>query len=197
VRWPWSDDVPPRTRRAVPPRAVVVGGVSGSGKTTVGRALADRLGWSYVEADDHHSPENKAKMARGEPLDDADRAPWLASLRRALEDRLERGDPVVMTCSALKRSYRDTLTDGLDDVAVVLLHASERVIAQRLAGRGAHFFGPALLRSQLDTLELPAPDEDALVVDVRADEGAVLERIVDALDLGRGTRSPRPPEGAT
>jgi gluconokinase len=165
------------------PRAIVVAGVSGSGKTTVGRALATRLGWSYVEADDHHSSANKAKMARGEPLDDADRAPWLASLRRALDDHLDGGRCVVMSCSALKRRYREALVGSRHDVAVVLLHAPEPVIAQRLSGRTGHFFDPRLLRSQFDALELPAPDEGVVVVDARLDGEAVLSEALQRLRL--------------
>jgi gluconokinase len=173
----------PRDAHPARPRAVIVAGVSGSGKTTVGRALATRLGWAYVEADDHHSSANKAKMARGEPLDDADRAPWLASLRRALDDHLDAGRGVVLSCSALKRRYREALVRSRGDVSVVLLHAPESVISQRLAGRTGHFFDPRLLRSQFEALELPDPDEGVIVLDARFDGEALLGEALTRLRL--------------
>ncbi len=182
VRWPWAEDVaePPT---AAPVRAVVVAGVSGSGKSTVGRLLAARLGWPYVEADDHHPAANKAKMARGEPLDDDDRAPWLASLRAELERHDTAGTQVVLSCSALKHRYRAVLTDGLPHVATVLLHAPTELLAERIAERTGHFFDPRLLRSQLDALELPAPDERARVLSVDAPADALVDRIVHDLQL--------------
>ena len=180
VRWPWAEDVPD-PEPAAPVRAVVVAGVSGSGKSTVGRLLAERLRWPYVEADDHHPPANVAKMARGEPLDDQDRAPWLASLRDELDRHARAGTPVVLTCSALKRRYRAVLTDGLPHVAV--------------AARAGHFFDPKLLRSQLEALELPAPGERARVVSIDAPPEALADRIADDLMLARpaGTPPAAPP----
>lgn len=174
------------------PRAIVVAGVSGSGKTTVGRMLAERLGWTYVEADDHHPPENIAKMARGEPLDDDDRAPWLASLRRALERHLDAGEGVVLSSSALKAAYRRVLADGRPEVALVLLHGPRELVGERLTERQGHFFDPALLDSQYDTLELPVPDEGVLVVDVGEDPEPIVEAILRELDL---LEDPCPPTG--
>lgn len=197
VRWPWHEDVPPRPAPSEPPRAVVIGGVSGSGKTSVGRALAERLGWDYVEADDHHGAENKAKMARGEPLTDDDRAPWLASLRRAMDASLGDGRPVVVTCSALRRRYRDVLVGGRPDAALVLLHAPEATLAARLGGRSGHFFDPRLLASQLATLELPAPDEDVRVLDATLPSEALVARIVADLGLGVRAGEPRPAPGGS
>jgi gluconokinase len=193
VRWPWFEDVPPPAPRAAPPRAVVVAGVSGSGKTTVGRRLADRLGWAYVEADDHHPPANIAKMRRGEPLTDDDRAPWLAALRAELDRHLDAGQGVVLTSSALKAAYRRVLTDGRPEVAIVLLHGPARLLAQRLDARQEHFFDPRLLRSQLDTLELPGPSESALVVGISADPDAIVRRVLDDLGLAEVAAPPPTP----
>ncbi len=188
VRWPWFEDVasdvdarPPGADG--PPRAILLAGVSGSGKTTVGRALAAHLGWAFVEADDHHPPANVAKMARGEPLDDADREPWLASLRAELDAHLARGEGVVLTSSALKRRYRERLTGGRSEVATILLHGSEALLARHLAERTDHFFDPALLHSQLATLELPGPGEPARVLDAAPPPDVLVDRIVRELGL--------------
>jgi carbohydrate kinase (thermoresistant glucokinase family) len=191
VRWPWFEDVPPSPRPAAPPRAIVLAGVSGSGKTTVGRGLAERLGWDYVEADDHHPPENVAKMRRGEPLNDADRAPWLASLRRELDRHLAEGRGVVLSSSALKADYRRALTGGRDEIAVVLLHGPQRVLADRLEQRRDHFFDASMLRSQLDTLELPGPGEAALVIGVEPEPDRIVDRIVRELRLSAAADRPQ------
>ena len=183
VRWPWFEDVPPAPRPSDPPRAVIVAGVSGSGKSTVGALLADRLDWPYVEADDHHPAANKAKMARGEALDDADRAPWLASLRAELDRHLDAGSNVVISCSALKAAYRRVLTDGRPEAALVLLHGPPRLIAERLREREDHFFDPKLLASQVATLELPGPGESAFVIGIEPDPERIAERIVRDLRL--------------
>ena len=155
-------DAHPSVRMASPTcRVALVIGVSGSGKTTVGRALAERLGptWAFVDADDFHSPEALEKMGRGVPLTDADRAPWLARLARLLAGRLESGPPTVLACSALRAAYRTTLTRGDARIKTVWLDAPQDVLAARLAGRlGAHEgnpVGPSLLPSQLATLEPP------------------------------------------
>lgn len=138
-------------------------GVAGSGKTTVGRGLAAALGWDYHEADDFHSEANKAKMARGIPLDDADRAPWLAAIRAAMEAGLAAGRPAVFTCSALKARYRDVLLRGLEGVALVHLAGDSALLLSRLQGRAGHYMKPEMLASQLAALEPPA---DALQLDV-------------------------------
>lgn len=192
VRWPWFEDVAPAAPRAEPPRAIVLAGVSGSGKTTVGRRLAQRLGWSYVEADDHHPPDNIEKMRRGEALTDADRAPWLAALRAELDRHVAAGTGVVLTSSALKAAYRRVLGEGRPEVAMVLLHGPPRLLARRLDARQDHFFDPRLLQSQLDALELPGPSESAVVVDVSADPDAIVDRIVHQFGLSDPRGGARP-----
>src|SRR3954469_23946918 len=154
---------PPEARTSAV-TVVVVMGVAGSGKTTLGTALAVALGWHFVDADDHHSPASVAKMARGEPLDDADRRPWLDELRAIIDDALARDTGLVMACSALKASYRTRLTraSAADRVRFVYLAGPPELFRARLAGRPGHFMGPAMLDSQLATLEPPA---EALTVD--------------------------------
>lgn len=154
-------------------------GVSGVGKTTVGRLLAAGLGWPFLDADDFHPAANVAKMQAGQPLDDADREPWLATLAAALRQRLERGESAVLACSALKESYRDRLRVG-PAVRFVHLRAPREVIRRRLEERRGHFFAPDLLASQLAALEEP---EGALSVDVSEPPELVARRIVGELGL--------------
>ncbi|MDG3002448.1 gluconokinase [Paludisphaera mucosa] len=143
---------------------VVVMGVTGSGKTTVGRLLAEDLGWTFVDADDFHPAANVAKMHAGIPLTDEDRRPWLEALRRRLEAARDGGEDVVLACSALKHAYQHLL-EAVEPQAVrcVLLTGSADLIRRRLAARTGHFMNPALLDSQFATLE---PPEDAVRVDV-------------------------------
>jgi gluconokinase len=142
---------------------VVVMGVSGSGKSTVGRELARRLDVPYAEADDFHPPANIAKMSAGHPLTDADRLPWLRAIADWIGSRASGG---VVTCSALKRTYRDLLRSAPADVCFLHLVGARDVIAARLAGRTDHFMPPALLDSQFADLEPLAPDEPGVIVDV-------------------------------
>jgi gluconokinase len=142
---------------------IIVMGVTGSGKTTVGQRLAETLGWRFHDADDFHPPANKAKMHAGIPLTDEDRWPWLRALRAEIEKALADEAGAVVTCSALKRAYRDVLSGGLPHVRYVHLTGDPEVLAARLAGRRGHFMNPALLDSQIATLEAPA---DAIAVDV-------------------------------
>ncbi len=144
---------------------VVLMGISGSGKTTVGRLLARDLGWPFYDADDLHPPANVDKMHRGLPLTDADRAPWLDALHALLAPLARDGRSAVLACSALKQSYRDRLATGLPGVHFVYLRGDAALIHQRLAARRGHFMPPDLLQSQLDTLETPA---DAIAVDITA-----------------------------
>jgi gluconokinase len=141
-------------------------GVSGSGKSTVAHGIADTLGWDLIEGDDLHPRENIEKMAAGHPLTDEDRWPWLHRVAAAIGEHVASGRPAVVTCSALKRSYRDLLRRK--GVAFVFLRGSSADIGPRLARRALHFMPPALLESQLRTLDPPGPDEHAFVVDVRA-----------------------------
>jgi gluconokinase len=142
---------------------VVLMGVTGTGKTTVGRQLAADLGWEFADADDFHPPANREKMHAGIPLNDEDRRPWLQALHGAIEQALQKGRGLVVACSALKASYREALAGGLSDVRFVLLDGDREVLAARLAHRHHEFMNPALLDSQIETLERPA---DAPVVDI-------------------------------
>lgn len=142
---------------------IIVMGVTGTGKTTVGYRLAESLGWQFHDADDFHPPANKAKMHAGIPLTDDDRWPWLRALRAVIEQALDDKVGAVVTCSALKRAYRDVLAGGLSQVRYVHLTGDPQVLAARLAARSGHFMNPALLASQIATLEAPA---DAIDVDV-------------------------------
>ena len=143
-------------------RIVVLMGVTGAGKTTVGQQLAAALGWTLVEGDAFHPPANIAKMHRGEPLDDADRAPWLRATRQRIDELVASAQSAVIACSALKRAYREVLARDRPEVTFVYLKASAALIAERLRHRAGHFMPPALLQSQLDTLEEPA---DGITVD--------------------------------
>ena len=142
---------------------IVIMGVTGSGKTTVGERLARDVGWEFLDADDFHPPANKAKMHAGIPLTDDDRWPWLAALHDALGRALAEDRGAVLACSALKGSYRDALSDGLDGLRFVLLDGDRALLRERLEHRPGHFMNPALLDSQIATLERPA---NALVVDI-------------------------------
>jgi gluconokinase len=159
------------------PRFVLVIGVSGSGKTTVGRAVAARLGWDFYEADDVHPAENVAKMAAGIPLSDADRLPWLQALHTLIAASLERGRPGVMACSALKERYRRILLEGTTGVAIVFLKGDYELFYSRMATRTGHYMGPGMLRSQFADLEEP---KRALVIDAALPVDEIVEQIVDA-----------------
>ncbi|MBU8895915.1 gluconokinase [Corallococcus sp. M34] len=159
---------------------VTLMGVSGSGKTTVGRVLAQRLGWRFVDADDLHPPENVRKMASGQPLTDEDRGPWLARVTARVTDALSSGEDLVLACSALRASYRSRLTVDSARQRWVSLYAPREVIVKRLFERTGHFMPPALLDSQLALLEAPA---DALVIDVTPPPDDVAKAIIDGLKL--------------
>lgn len=164
-----------------PARVLVVMGVSGSGKSTVATLLAGRLDWDFVEGDDVHPAANVAKMAAGTPLTDEDRAPWLAEIARLVEDRVAAGASVVVTCSALRRRYRDVLRR--DDLVFVHLAGSHEVLAARVAARTGHFMPKALLDSQLEALEPLEEDERHLTVDVARPPIEEIDAIVATLGL--------------
>lgn len=148
------------------PQHIVVMGVSGSGKTTTGTALADLMGWPFIEGDSFHPAANLRKMAEGIPLDDNDRAPWLQALADQIAAAEARGECLVMGCSALKRSYRDILRSGGSRVRFLHIHGTRDLLAERLNHRAGHFFPPKLLDSQLATLEPLGPDEDGAIVEL-------------------------------
>jgi len=155
----------------------VVMGVTGSGKTTLGTMLAQRLGVDFVEGDDYHPPENLHRMSSGIALMDDDRSDWLHALADRIGHAKTAGEGLVVSCSALKRSYRDILRSVDPDLTFVFLKGSESLIAERIAGRRDHFMPPQLLKSQLATLEAPSQDENAVVCDI----GGTPQSIVDAV----------------
>jgi gluconokinase len=160
---------------------IVLMGVSGSGKTTVGERLARALGAEFAEGDAYHPPANVEKMRSGHPLDNADRQPWLERLGAEIDGWLERGQDVVLACSALKRSYRDILSGGRRQVRFVYLRGSETLIHDRLAHRHGHYMPASLLKSQFAALEEP---EDAIVVDIDQEPDAIVASILAALGEG-------------
>jgi gluconokinase len=160
---------------------LVLMGVSGSGKTTIGKVLARQLSWTFLDADDYHPAANIEKMHRGVPLNDDDRRPWLQALRRRIEQACSQSENVVLACSALKHAYQEYLEQVAPDcVHYVYLRGSEELIRRRLAARTEHFMNPGLLHSQFETLE---PPEHALQVDVSADPETVAAQIRQALGL--------------
>jgi gluconokinase len=165
------------------PDFVVVMGVSGSGKTTLAESLAERLGWEFQEGDDLHPPENVAKMSRGEPLTDEDRRPWLEAIGRWLDGRRAAGSHAVVTCSALRRSYRDLLR--VDRPRLVFCHvtASAELIAHRLEHRRGHYMPASLLPSQLATLEPLGADEPGVTVSADGSPEQVLAEALHGLRL--------------
>ena len=170
-------------QRLAPPVVLVLMGVSGSGKTTVARIIAERLHWAFEEGDALHPPANVAKMAAGHPLTDEDRAPWLAKVADWVDARLDAGESGVITCSALKRKYRELIDRRGERVEFVYLHGSRELIATRLATRQGHFMPSSLLDSQFATLEEPAADEPVIRVEIGAAPESVAADVLAALGL--------------
>ncbi len=169
------------------PIVIVVMGVSGSGKSTVAELLAGRLGWHFAEADEFHSPANVEKMRSGVALTDEDRAPWLASIAEFIDVARASEAPTVVTCSALKRRYRDVIVGSRPDVALVYLRGDYGTVAQRMAERAHHYMPVSLLKSQFDALEEPGADERSIAEDIRRSPQEIVERVLAAL------RDPPPP----
>ncbi len=159
------------------PTVLVIMGVSGSGKTTVGIELSRRLGWTFKEGDELHPAANISKMRNGNPLTDADRAPWLAAVAAWIDGWNRGGIRGVITCSALRRADRRYLIDGRPQVAFVFLEGKEAVLKARLASRRGHFMPQSLLASQLATLETPADDEPVITIDIDQPVAAQIDAI--------------------
>ena len=164
------------------PCALVVMGVSGSGKTTVASKLAGRLHWTFEDGDRFHPKSNVEKMSAGQPLTDEDRWPWLNAIADEIERVCKASGHVVIACSALKRTYRDVLLRGRDDVRIVFLNGTQQLIARRLSLRKDHFMPPGLLDSQFRTLEPPSLDENAIDVSIDAQVDAIVDDIVSKLE---------------
>jgi gluconokinase len=160
-------------------RFIIVMGVAGCGKTTVGELLAKRLGWSFYDADGFHPAENVAKMANGTPLTDSDRAPWLAALHALISASLKENRPAVLACSALKESYRHQLLEGNQGVQIVYLKSSYDLIWSRISQRQGHYMKPEMLQSQFDILEEP---RHALTLDAAWSVEELVQEILRLLD---------------
>jgi gluconokinase len=165
------------------PCALVVMGVSGSGKSTIAERLAARLGWRFEDGDRFHPPANVAKMSAGYPLTDEDRWPWLQAIADEIDRTCKASERAVIACSALKRAYRDILVHGRDDVRIVFLNGTQDLIAERLAVRKGHFMPPGLLASQFKTLEPPQAGERPLTVSIDASVEAIVDDIIRQLNL--------------
>ncbi len=159
---------------------IVILGVSGSGKTTIGKMLAEQQHWQFRDADEFHSPANIEKMHAGIPLDDADRRPWLEAMHQAIDAAIRSDTNLILACSALKAAYRQVLAACSDRVKFVYLKGSFELIQQRLQARHGHFMNPELLKSQFDDLEEPA---EAIAIDIAADPEASVRQIVAKLHL--------------
>ncbi|MBS7700958.1 MAG: gluconokinase [Chelatococcus sp.] len=168
-------------RHSDQPVAIVLMGVAGSGKTTLGLALAERFGVAFYDADDFHPPANVAKMSAGIPLNDDDRAPWLERLAALLHDSIAEGRSVALACSALKRRYRDRLREGCPDILFVHQVGDRDMIAERMKRRTDHYMPPSLLDSQFAALELPDTDESVLTLDGTEPPDALVDKVVARL----------------
>ena len=166
------------------PCALIVMGVAGSGKSTIAEAVASRLEWIYEDADRFHPASNVAKMSAGQPLTDDDRWPWLRAIAAEIGRVCQTGGHLVVACSALKRAYRDVLLGGRDDVRIVYLDGTRKLIAQRLTARKGHFMPPDLLDSQFATLQPPGLDEHPISIPIDTSVEAIVDAIVGQLQPG-------------
>jgi gluconokinase len=171
------------TIRCAFPCALIVMGVSGSGKSTIAEALAQRLDWRYEDGDKFHPASNIAKMSAGQPLTDDDRWPWLKAIADEIDRLLGKGENLVVACSALKRAYRNVLVHGQNNIRIVFLDGEQDLIAGRLAARRGHFMPAGLLESQFSTLEPPAADERPITVSIDATVSVIVDDIVSQLEL--------------
>jgi len=163
------------------PAILVLMGVSGSGKSTIAPILCERLGWVCRDGDEFHPPANVKKMHSGHPLTDEDRWPWLKAIATWIDEERKAGRHGIVTCSALKRAYRDILIGPREDVRLVYLKGDEGLIGERLSHRHGHFMPPKLLRSQFETLEEPGPDEHPIVVSIRPSPAEIADNIIRSL----------------
>jgi gluconokinase len=170
------------------PCALVIMGVSGSGKSTIADRLAERLGWRYEDGDKFHPPSNVAKMSAGHPLTDEDRWPWLQAIADEIDRVCKAGERAVIACSALKRVYCDILVHGRNDVRIVFLSGTQDVIASRLAARKGHFVPPGLLTSQFGTLEPPGIEENPVTVSIDASVETIVDDAIHQLRLNPADR---------
>jgi len=172
--------------RSSAPTVLVVMGVSGSGKSTVAALVAERLGWTFADGDDFHTPESIARMQEGHPLDDAARQPWLGRIRAWIDARVAAGENAVVACSALKRAYRRTLISDPRRVRIVFLEGSRAVIQDRILARHGHFMPASLLDSQFAALEPPGPEEDPITVGIEDGPDAIVAAVATRLDIPAG-----------
>ena len=163
---------------------VIVMGVCGTGKTTVGRLIAERIGARFEEGDRFHPKANVEKMSRGEPLDDEDRWPWLESIGRSIDEWQRAGEDVILACSALKERYREILLGGRPDMRLVHLFGTQALISERMAQRRHHFMPPSLVPSQFAALEPPAPGEHVIAADVVRPPEAIAAEVTDWIGEG-------------
>jgi gluconokinase len=181
-RQPQGSVMPPE-KQLTNVSALVVMGVSGAGKSTIGAMLARRLGWEYEDGDWFHPQRNVDKMHAGHPLTDDDRWPWLRAIARNIDETRERGGHAIVACSALKRAYRGILIGERPDVRLIYLKGDRNLIARRLASRDGHFMPPQLLDSQFATLEEPRAGEHPIVVSIDAPPRAIVETIMEKLGV--------------
>jgi gluconokinase len=165
------------------PCALIVMGVSGSGKSTIAEQLAARLGWAYEDGDRFHPKSNVAKMSAGQPLTDEDRWPWLKAIADEIDRVCATGQRLVIACSALRRDYRNILVHGQNNIRVIYLEGSQQLIAERMGKRKGHFMPPGLLESQFKTLEPPTDDEHPLTVSIDAPVDIIVDDIVRQLGV--------------
>jgi carbohydrate kinase (thermoresistant glucokinase family) len=184
--------IPPQENTSLPaPRVVVVMGVSGCGKSTVGALLALHLRWEFEDADWFHPASNIDKMHSGTPLSDEDRRPWLNAVAAWIDKTRCSGGHDVIACSALKRRYRDVLIGDRADVHLVYLKGDETLIARRIATRHEHFMPRGLLHSQFEALEEPGPDENPVVVSIKPQPREIVAQILSALNMVERAQSPK------